>query len=243
MSGHSHWHKVRYKKGVADAQKGKVFSKMARLIAVAAREGSDPEKNSKLRLAIEKAKSLNMPNENIERAVKRGSGELEGRELQEVLFEAYGPGNAAIIIEGITDNRNRTLNEVKHILSEHGGKLAGEGSVKWLFEQKGVITINPEEQSPEFQKKEELELKIIDAGADDFRWEEGVLEICIDPKRLQEVKNTLIDQGIKVESVSLDWVAKEEISVSEKEKESAEKLFLALDENDDIQEIYSNLQA
>ena len=242
MSGHSHWSKVKHKKGAADVERGKVFSKIIRLITVAAREGGDPEKNSKLRLAIEKSKEVNMPSSNIERAIKRGVGETGAGGLREILFEAYGPGNIAIIIEGITDNKNRSIAEIKHILNANNGKLVSGGSVKWLFEQKGVITINIKEQAPELRDKEEIELKIIDLGAEDIFWKDDNSEIRTESANLQYLKNKLTEQGIEIESADLDWVAKEEISIPEKEKEAAEKLFLALDENDAVQEIYSNLK-
>jgi len=242
MSGHSHWSKVKFKKGITDAQRGKSFSKIIRLIAIAARDGGDPNKNSKLRMALEKAKSINMPSNNIERALKRATGEEGEKNLQEVMFEAYGPGNIAVIIEGITDNKNRAIAEIKHILNENNGKLVGEGAVKWLFSQKGVIIINLEEQEEKFKNKEELELKIIDLGVEDLVWRESILEIYTDQKDLPEVKGKLIEQGIKIDSTDLDWVARERISVSDKEKEAAEKLFSSLDENDAIQGVYSNLK-
>ncbi len=181
MSGHSHWSSIKHKKGTADAKKSKVFSKLSKEIAVAARRGGDVNFNPKLRTAIEKAKEFDMPADNIERAVKRGTGELEGAKLEEVIFEAYGPGGIALVIEGITDNKNRSLGEIKQILAKHEGKIVGEGGVRWMFDR--------------VEK-------------------EGKLE----------------------------WVPKYETEVSEKDKEAAEKLFEALDENDTVQEIYSNLK-
>lgn len=178
MSGHSKWSKVKHQKAITDVRKGKIFSKMARMITVAAREkGGDPETNSKLKLAIEQAKELNVPKDNIERAIKRGAGELEGAKIEEAIYEAYGPGGVAIIIETITDNKNRALAEIKHILSAHQAKLAEAGSVKYLFEQKNS-----------------------------------------------------------------DWIPKYPMSTDEKTKAQLEKLFEALDEQDDVQEIYSNLE-
>jgi len=243
MSGHSHWKKVKHKKSITDTKRGQVFSKMARVLAIAAREGgADPETNSKLRLAIEQAKAINLPKDNIERAIKKGSGELEGVRLEEVLFEAYGPGGIALIIEGITDNKNRTLGEVKQILQQHNGKLAGEGSVKWLFERRGVIIINWESQTENFKNKEELELKVIETGAEDIYWHNNILDVYTKIESLEEVKKNLEKEEIKIESVSLDWVAKEMVAVVEKERGSCEKLFEALDESDAVQEIYSNLK-
>lgn len=241
MSGHSHSKTVRSTKEAAAAQRGKAFSKMARLITIAAKEGGNPDENSKLRIAIGKAREVNMPTVNVERAIKRGTGEVAGSELQEVLFEAYGPANIAIIVEGITDNKNRTVAEIKHILGQYNGKLANEGSVKWLFERKGIFTIN--NQAQEINNKEELELAVIDAGADDFQWDnEHLLEVHTEVNNLEQVKNKLEEKEIKIESSTLGWVAKQEISVSDKDRQSNTKLFEALDENDSVQEIYSNLK-
>ena len=240
MSGHSHWHSIRYQKGIADAKKSKIFSKISRLISVAAREGGgDPEKNPKLRLAIEQAKTFNMPKENIERAIKRGTGELEGEKLESLVFEAIGPGKTAIIIEGITSNKNLALSEIKQILSQYQGKLANEGSLKWLFERKGIITVNVKDQNI---TKDDLELLAIDAGAEDISFQDDILDIYTKPEELEKVKKTLTEKGIKIESAVLGWKPKEEITVSEEDREKCEKLFEALNENDAVQEIYSNLK-
>jgi YebC/PmpR family DNA-binding regulatory protein len=237
MSGHSHFKTVMHKKGAEDAKRSKVFSKLSRLISIAARQGTNPEMNPKLKQALEEAKKFHLPKDNIERAIKRGTGELEkGEKLEEVIFEAYGPGNIAIIIEGITDNKNRTLGEVKQILSQNKGKLAGEGSVKWLFERKGCITVNNEQRTMD---KEDLELTTIEAGAEDIYWHNDFLDVYTKPENLEKVKKILEEKGIKIESSSLDWVAKDRIEV--KEKEDCQKLFEALDENEAVQDIYSNL--
>ena len=233
MSGHSHFSSIKHKKGRADEARGKAFSKMARVIIIAAKDGGDPDSNNKLRLAIDQAKKINMPKDNIERAIKKGTGELASDKLESVTFEAYGPGGIAIIIEGITDNKNRTLGDVKKILNQYNGKLAGEGSVRWMFERKGSILIQG-------ANKEDLELLAIEAGAEDIKWREEYLNIYTKIEDLEQVKKTLEKKGIEIESSSLDWVAKEEIDAPE--KESCEKLFNALDENDDIQDIYSNLK-
>ena len=239
MSGHSHWAGIKHKKGLADIKRGMIFSKFARMISVAAKEGGDSTTNSKLRIAIEKAREINMPSENIERAIKRGTGELEGGKLEEFIFEAFGPGKVAIIIEGITDNKNRALSEVKQILNQNGGKLAASGSVQWLFERKGVVTISIE-QNQEKLTKESLELKAIEAGADDIFWHDDILDVYTTVETLETVKNNLSALGISIESASLDWVPKETIDIGEKEKKDCQKLFEALDENEDVQEIYSN---
>lgn len=241
MSGHSHWKTIKHAKGVADTQRGKVFSKMARNIAIAARKGEDPEMNPTLRIAIEKAKAVNIPKANIERAIKRGAGEIEEGELEEFVFEAIGPGNTGIIIEGITNNKNRTLNQVKQILKENGAKLAETGSVRWRFERKGVISLLMTNDQLAISK-EDLELKAIEAGAEDLRWGEDFLEVITKVEDLEKVKENLEKQDIKIESVSLDWVEKNPIEIPEKEREDCEKLFEALNESEDIQEIYSNLK-
>jgi YebC/PmpR family DNA-binding regulatory protein len=243
MSGHSHFSRIKYKKAITDAKRGKIFSKLSQAISVAAREkGVDPAINPKLRLAIEEARSFNLPKENIERAIKRGAGELEGAKLEEVLFEAYGPGGTAIIIEGITDNKNRTLSEIKQILSQNNGKLASEGSVKWLFERRGCLIINRQSQDEALRNKEKIELKVIEAGAQDIYWKGDLLDVYTSPEELEKVKQSLEEKNIKIESSSLDWVAKEMIELDEKNKEACQKLFEALEESETVQEIYSNLR-
>ena len=245
MSGHSHSKTIRHAKNISDQKKGQMFSKLARLISVAVKEGGpNPETNSKLRLAFEMAKEINMPKDNVERAIKRGSGETVEEKLEEVLFEAYGPGGIAIIIEGITDNKNRTLGEIKQVLNQNNGKLVGEGSVKWMFERKGCLTINAQFliSNSQIKNKEELEMMVIEAGAEDIYWHEELLDVYTKIEDLEKIKKNLEERGIKIDSVSLDWVAKEEVSVDEKTKEACQKLFEALDENEAVQEIYSNMK-
>ena len=242
MSGHSHAKTIRREKNITDQKRGQMFSKMARLISVAVKQGgANPETNPKLRGAIETARSLNMPKDNIDRAIKRGTGEIAAEKLEEVLFEAYGPGGIALIIEGITDNKNRTLGEIKQILNQNNGKLANAGSVKWLFEKKGVIEV-PSDKNEDKREKEDLELLAIEAGAEDIYWHNSLLDVYTKIEELERVKKNLEEKGIKIEGASLDWVAKEEISVDEKAKESCQKLFESLDENDAVQEIYSNIK-
>lgn len=239
MSGHSHAKTVMATKMANAAKKGKIFSKMGRLITIAAKDGGDPTKNSKLKAAMDQAKSFDMPKENIERAIKKGTGELAGEALEEVIFEGFGPGGIALIMEGITDNTNRTLSEVKVTLNQNGGKLAGEGAVKWMFERKGDITINNEQKNI---NKDEFEMQAIEAGADDIQWAETEIYVYTKPEDLETVKKALEEKGYKVEASSLSFVAKEEVAVGEKEKEQAEKLFEALDENDAVNNVYSNLK-
>lgn len=242
MSGHSHFSSIKHKKALEDQKRGRIFSKLARMISIAAREGADPAVNPKLRRALEEAHSFNMPKANIERAIARGTGRAGGARLEEVTYEAYGPGGIAIIIEGITDNKNRTLMEIKQILQKYGGKLAAAGSVKWLFERKGAITIDPNAQ--EEMTKENLEMKAIESGAGDIYWHktENLLDVYTKAEELEKVKKNLENEEIKIESASLDWVAKQEIEVSDKDRESLKKLFEELDENEAVQNIYSNLK-
>lgn len=240
MSGHSHARTIKHQKNLTDQKRGRMFSKMARVISVAVKEGGpNSETNNKLRVAIETARSLNMPKENVERAIKQAVGGVEGAQLEEVIFEAYGPGGIAIIIEGITDNRNRALGEIKQILNQNGGKLVGEGAVKWMFERKGVIIISIKDLK---LNKEDLEMKAIESGAADIYWHDDTLDVYTKIEDLEKVKKNLESRGIKIESTSLDWVPKEEVIVNEKIKESCQKLFEALDENDAVQEIYSNMK-
>jgi len=243
MSGHSHAKKIKHQKAITDQKRGQIFSKMSRVISVAVKEGgSNPESNPKLGVAMEMAKRLNLPKENIERAIRRGTGEEAANEkLEEVSFEAFGPEGIAIIIEGITDNKNRTLGEIKQILNQNNGKLVGEGAVRWLFEKRGVIIMNLDSQAP--KTKEELELTVIEAGAEDVRWYDNDLEVYTKPEDLEKTKKKLEEKGIKIESTSLDWVAKEEVSLNEDKKESCQKLFEDLDENDSVQDVYSNLKS
>jgi len=246
MSGHSHFSSIKHKKAIEDEKKGKIFSKIARLISVAAKEGTEPASNPKLRQALEEAKKFGMPKDNIERAIKRGSGkgEIKGEKFEEVSYEAFGPAGIALIIEGITDNRNRTLAEIKNILQKYKGKLAESGSVKWLFERKGCLVVDYQSQAEELKDKEKLEMKAVEAGAEDIYWHktENVLDIYTKPEELDKVKKDLESQGLKIESASLDWVAKDQIEISEKDRLTCQKLFEELGESEAVQDIYSNIK-
>ena len=232
MSGHSHWATVKHGKEINDKKRSKIFSKMSILITLAAKNGGDPDMNAALRMTIEKAKKENMPKDSIEKAIKRGTGELLGETLEEFTFEVYGPDKSAIIITGITTNKNRILNEIKIILNNNNAKLASEGSVKWQFEEKGIIIIRPEDA-------EKAELKIIDSGAEDFSEQGELLEIYTAPENLDIVK-TNIEKDFETEAANLGWVAKEKIKLEKLDKIG--KLLSALDDNDDVQEVYTNIK-
>jgi YebC/PmpR family DNA-binding regulatory protein len=243
MSGHSHAKTIKHDKDIADRKRGAAFTKVIRLITVAVKEGgTSVETNTRLRMAIEAAKNVNMPKSNVEAAIERASGVGDTAILSEFLFEAYGPGNSAVLIEGITDNRNRILSEVKQILSQHGGKLVGEGAIRWMFDRKGVIIIELGNQTPEMQNKENLEMLAIEAGADDIYWFDDSLEVHTPPESTEVVKKALESKGIKVDSFSLAWLAKEDVEADAKAKEQNEILFDLLDDNDSVQEVYSNLK-
>ena len=245
MSGHSHCKTVKRVKDAHDAERGKIFSKLARMISVTVKDGADPALNSKLRQVLDEAKRFNMPKDKVERAIKRGTGEIEGGKLEEITYEAFGPGGIAIIIECITDNKNRTLSEVKHVLQKYNGKLAESGSVKWLFEKKGIIIlqISDEETSPN-KDRASIELIAIESGAEDINYdeEENILEIYTKTEELEKVKENLIDKKIEVDSSRLGWIPKNQVDVEKKEKITCEKVFEEMDEKDDVQNIYSNLK-
>ena len=240
MSGHSHAKTVAATKMANAEKRGKIFSKYGRLIAIAVKDGGgsgDPATNSKLKAVIEQAKSVNMPKENIERAIKKGTGELAGETLTAVSYEGFGPGGIALIIDGITDNPNRTLGEIRAILNKNNGKLAGEGAVRWMFDKKGVIVV-----TPGTTPKEELEMAAIEAGAEDVKWPKDSMEVYTKPEDLESVKKSLEAKGLKIESASQDLVPKEEVALSEKEKAQAQWLFEELDDNDAINNVYSNMK-
>lgn len=238
MSGHSHWAGIKHKKELTDKKRGKIFSKIAKIIAIAARKGGDPIMNPALRLAIEKAKSVNMPNDNIERAIKRGTGEDKEGQLEEVLYEAYGPAGIQLIIGVITDNKNRTLSEMRQILSQYNGRLAEGGGVKWNFSQMGVIKIDKNKLQ---KNKEEFELMVIDAGAEDIKWKDDVLEIYTKPENLEKIKEILNKEKVEIDDSGLEWVPKNETEIKDESlKKQIEKLFESLDENEDVNDFYSN---
>jgi len=239
MSGHSKWTQIKRQKAVTDARKGKVFSRLSKIITLAAKKGGDPEMNPALRIAIEKAKQANMPFDNIERAVKKGTGELAGAKIEEVMYEAYGPGGVALIIECATDNSNRTVSEIKHILSANGGRLGEAGSVKWMFSRLGYIEIEKKDQSA---SQEELGAAIIDSGAEDFNMLDDIAVVYIKTENLYKAKNNLQKNNIKISDTGFEWIAKNRIKMEdEKISGQIEKLFEELEEQEDVTGVYSNL--
>jgi len=237
MSGHSKWARIKHKKALTDAKKSKVFSKIAAVITVASREGGgDPNANAKLRMTIEKAKEVNMPNENIERAIKRGTGELEGAKLEELTYEALGPHNSALLIKVITDNKNRTAAELKKILLEFDGKLGEKGTAAWLFEEKGVVRI----KKGTLQENQTLDL--IELGVEDFK-DDGEQTLLISGvNNLEKIKDYLQKNHIELEGAEPEFIAKNYIEIAEKDRVEFEKLFEALDEQNEVEEIYSNIK-
>jgi YebC/PmpR family DNA-binding regulatory protein len=236
MSGHSKWSKIKHKKGAADQKRGANFTKLGNAVTVAARKGGDPEMNFSLRIAIDKAKSENLPKDNIERAIRRGTGELDGVQLEENTYEGFGPGKIGTIIETLTDNKNRTVAEIKHTLDKSGGSLGGPGTVMWMFNRLGSLTINKEGVN-----KDELELKAIDAGAEDIEDNEEEIIIYTKPEELQKVKESLEKEDIKIESAEIEFIAKEKKETNEELDEKLQKFFDILDENGDITNYYTNI--
>ncbi len=239
MSGHSKWATTKRAKAIVDAKRGAVFTKMANLITIAAKEkGGDSDTNFSLRMAIEKAKSANMPKDNIERAVKRGTGELEGEQIIELIYEGIGPINSQFIIKSLTDNKNRSAATIRHIFTKNGGAF---GSVMWNFERKGVIRILNEELEKNNLNNEDFELELIDAGTEDIKKEEEGMTIFTKTENLQNLQQFLDGKNIQTESADLEYVAKEETNPSEIEKERLEKFIEELDECEDISDYYTNL--
>ncbi len=238
MSGHSHWAGIKHKKGLEDTKRAKVFTRLAKPIVIATREGGgNPESNFKLRMAIDKAKVFNMPKDNIEKAIKRGTGELKGNVLEEVTYEAIGPGGTMLIIKTTTDNRNRTVSEIKSLLTKNGGKMSEMGSSLWNFNLIGLINI----QCPE-KKAEELELIAIDAGAQDIKVKDDYLSVITAPKKLQTIEKTLTEQKeITILNAELAYAPKNIIHLNSEDQSAYNKLITALEKQDDIDNIYDNL--
>ncbi|MBI2418447.1 MAG: YebC/PmpR family DNA-binding transcriptional regulator [Ignavibacteriales bacterium] len=236
MSGHSKWATIKRKKAVTDAKRGKAFTRVLREITIAARDGGgDLNANPRLRLAVDNAKGQNMPAENIERAIKKATGELEGQVLHEIVYEGYGPGGIAILIEVVTDNKNRSVAEVRHVFSKYGGSMGESGSVAWMFERKGVVTIL-RENKPE----DELMEIALEAGADDFQVDEEYCIVQTSMEDFETVRKMLADKALHIENASLQWLPKNSIAVTGEDAIKLVKVLDMLDEVDDIQNVYNN---
>jgi len=238
MSGHSKWATIKRAKEAKDAKRGNIFTKLGNNITVAARNGGDPEINFSLRIAIDKAKAANMPKDNIERAIKRGTGELGGAQIEELTYEGFGPAKTGFIIEVLTDNKNRSAAEIRHLFTKHGGSLGSLNSVSWNFDHLAVIRI-VQENLP--QNADELELELIDAGADDIKKENEGMTILTAIENFQKIKKLLDQKNIKTESAGIEYIVKDEKEISEEEKKKVEQFIEALDENDDINNYYTDV--
>lgn len=236
MSGHSKWATIKRKKGALDAKRGKMFTKLIKELTIAAREGGgDPSANPRLRLAVDNAKAANMPQDNIERAIKKATGELEGVTYHELTYEGYGPAGVAVLVEVATDNKNRIVAEVRHIFSKYGGSMGENGSVAWMFDRKGVISL------PKQDKTEDDIMEIIlDAGAEDLQGEDEFFEIYTPLESFEPVRKSLADKDLSIENASLQWIAKNTVPVAGEDAEKVMKLIEALEDNDDVQNVYSN---
>ncbi len=236
MSGHSKWHNIRLRKGKQDAQRSNLFTKLAREIIVAARSGGgNPDANIRLRLAVQKARENSMPQDNIKRAIQRGTGEIEGAQYEEVTYEGYGPGGVAVLVQCLTDNRNRTVAELRVVFSRNGGSLGESGCVAWMFDQKGMITINKDGLDED--KLMELALE---AGADDIQTEDEVYEVTTAPGDFMTVRQSLEDAGLKFVEAELTMVPKNTVRVEGKEAGQVLRMMDAFDELDDVQHAYAN---
>lgn len=236
MSGHSKWHSIKHKKGALDAKRGKLFTKFIKEITVAARSGGgDPDGNARLRKAILDAKGGNMPNETIDRAIRRGTGEEEGVNYEEITYEGYGPGGVALLIESVTDNRNRTVAEIRHIFSKNGGNLAAAGAVAWMFEKKGYIVV------PQAAKTEDELFEIVtDAGAEDLRSDEDNFEIITTPSDFDGVLEAVKKSGVEPQVAEVEMVPKEYKKLEGTEVKQMLKLMEALEDHDDVQKVSAN---
>lgn len=235
MAGHSKWANIKHRKAAVDAKRGKIFTKVIRELTVAARQGGgDPDSNPRLRTAIALAKSSNMPNDTIERAVKRGTGEIEGAEFQEVFYEGYGPGGSAVYVQALTDNRNRTVSDIRRIFSKHGGNLGENGCVAWMFEMKGRIDF------PEGTDEEKLFDAAIEAGAEDVLNEDGQAAVITKVEMFEEVKNALERAGFKHEAANVTMIPKNSVRIDGREANKMIQLVETLEDSDDVQNVYAN---
>ncbi len=236
MSGHSKWSTIKRKKGAADAKRGKIFTKLIKEITISAREGGgDPGANPRLRLAIDNAKAANMPADNIERAIKKATGELEGVTYHELMYEGYGPGGVAMLIEVATDNKNRSVAEVRHLLSKYNGSMGENGSVAWMFNRKGIITLPVQNKS-----EDEIMDIVLEAGAEDLNTEEDFFEVQTDLESFEPVRKALLAADLQIENASLQWIAKNTVNISGEDAEKVMKIIEAMEDSEDVQNVYSN---
>ncbi len=241
MSGHSKWSQIKRQKGVTDGKRSQVFTRLGREVSVAARAGGpDPEANPRLRLAIDRARAENMPKDNIDRAIKRATGEGGEGIIEEVVYEGYGPGGIAVLVQALTDNRNRTASDVRNAFSKAGGSLGEAGSVAWQFEMRGVISIDVKRGDANGRDADDLALLAIDSGAEDVQVDDGSVEIYTTPETLESVRKALIDAGIAVESAEVSQVPKNTVEIDAKHAGQALRLLDNLDDLDDVQRVASN---
>jgi YebC/PmpR family DNA-binding regulatory protein len=237
MSGHSKWATIKHKKAALDAKRGKTFTRLIKEIMIAARSGGDPEMNPRLRTAVTAAKAVSMPADNIKRAIMRGTGELEGGQIDEILYEGYGPGGAAVLVNVATDNRNRTVSEVRHAFSKHGGNLGEQGSVAWMFDRKSQIIVDGEKAG-----EDQLMAIALDAGADDIRDQGGAWEILSPPELHEAVMQALEKAKIPTEASEIAMVPKNTVKLEGKAAQAMLRLYDALDEHDDVQSVFGNYE-
>lgn len=242
MSGHSKWHNIQGRKGKQDAMRSGQFTKLSKLITISAKSGGDPTTNFSLRLAIEKAKAVSMPKDNIERAIKRGTGELVGEQIEEVLYEGYGAGGVAVLVKCLTDNKNRAVSEVKHIFSINGGSMAGAGSVQWMFQQLGITILKKEDLEHKQIAQDDFELAMVEAGAEDIINEEDLVEVRTKIENFQKVLAKIKEIGIEPKESGLQWVAKDKVAVNPEIEEKLGNLFADLEENDDVEDYFTNAE-
>ena len=237
MSGHSKWHTIKHKKGALDAKRGKIFTKLIKEITVAARTGGsgDVDTNARLRKAVTDAKGMNMPNDTIDRAIKRGTGQLEGVAYDEITYEGYGPSGVAVLVETMTDNRNRTVAEIRHVFSKNGGNMGEAGSVAWMFDKKGYIVVDKAAKS-----EDELFEIAIEAGADDMQDQGEVFEIFTSPENFEAVSDAIKAAGIEPQAAEVSMIPQNYIKLETDDAKTMMKLYEALDDNDDVQKVYAN---
>jgi YebC/PmpR family DNA-binding regulatory protein len=240
MSGHSKWATTKHRKSAVDAKKGKVFSKIAKLISVAAREGADPEMNFSLRLQIDKAKAVNMPKENIERAIARGAGTGEGGALETAVYEGMAPGGVSVLVEVVTDNTNRAYTSIRTIFNKHGGNP--DAKVMWQFAKKGVIRIEDLSKLNKQEERDALELTLIDAGAEDIRYEEDLLTIICGVADFKKLSDAVLKAGLAIVDAGLEYIPSNTVKLLEEDSERLEKFIEILEEEDDVDSVYTNVE-